>query len=266
MKQQKNKQYPTLKLSHISKNYDKCVAVDDISFETYQGEIVALLGPNGAGKSTLMNMISGYITPSSGTILVNNHSVENEDLVTKKDIGFLPEGAPLYTDMIVRNYLQYFIELKLNLGVKNNLSKKQINLIYATELDRIIKAANIVDVADKKIETLSKGYVRRVGFAASLIGQPPILLLDEPTDGLDPNQKRHMCELIKEMSTDKTIVISTHLLDEAQELASKIILINKGKIVAEGSVKNILAKAKAKSLDVAFKILTCAGSNDNERY
>ena len=255
MKQNKSTN-TALQVINVCKNYGNIRAVDDISFSAETKEIVALLGPNGAGKSTLMNMIAAYLSPTSGKIFVNGHSIEENDLLTKKDIGFLPEGSPLYADMTVKLFLKYFIELKLNLQETESLTKKQIQEQYNQEYERIVATAKIEQVCNQRIETLSKGYTRRVGFAASLIGNPPILLLDEPTDGLDPNQKEHMRNLIKQMSKTKTIIISTHLLDEAETLATKIILISKGKIKAEGTVKDILSQAKKKTLESAFKVLT----------
>lgn len=259
MKRSKKSLSSTLCLCDVIKKYDDITAVNSISFEAFEGDVIALLGPNGAGKSTLMNMISGYMAPLSGTILVKGIDVMKDDITTKKYIGFLPEGAPMYADMTVRLFLKYFIELKLNLAESDKLSKKQIAKIYDDELARIAKAAQIEGVLNQRIETLSKGFSRRVGFAASIIGNPPILLLDEPTDGLDPNQKEHIRYLIKEMGKDKTIIISTHLLDEAETIANRIILINKGRIVAQGAVGDILARAKTKTLDDAFKKLTKAG-------
>ncbi len=258
MTQTKNKQLPALFLQNVIKQFDKITAVNDISFSAYKGEIIALLGPNGAGKSTLMNMIAGYLSPTSGTISVNNHDVASDDLITKKDIGFLPEGAPMYADMTVKLFLEYIIELKLKTPDDCNLPVKEF---YKKELERIMDTAHINEVAEQKIETLSKGYLRRVGFAQSIIGNPPILLLDEPTDGLDPNQKEHMRKLIAEMGKDKTIVISTHLLDEAETIATRIILINKGTVAADGTLKEILTSAKKKTLEEAFKLLTQTGEN-----
>ena len=256
MKPSKSLSKSTIEIKNIVKTYDNIEAVKNVSFSTHVGEIIALLGPNGAGKSTLMNMIAGFLSPTKGEIFVNGNNVAEKDLLTKKEIGFLPEGAPMYADMTVKRFLQYFIELKLDID-EDNPSRKQI---YADELTRIEKTAKIENVSSQRIETLSKGYLRRVGFAASLIGNPPILLLDEPTDGLDPNQKEHMRQLITEMSKDKTILISTHLLDEAETLANRIILINKGRVVADGGLNDILSKAKKKTLAEAFKFLTNKGA------
>lgn len=251
MKQTKEKNVPTLILSNITKKFEKIVAVNSVSLTAHKGEVIALLGPNGAGKSTLMNMISGYLSPTDGTILVNGNDVASNDLITKKDIGFLPEGAPMYADMSVKLFLRYIIELKLSTAT-STLPKET----YQEELERIMHAAKIESVAEQRIETLSKGYLRRVGFAQSIIGNPPILLLDEPTDGLDPNQKEHIRSLITKMKKDKTIIISTHLLDEAETIATRIILINHGCIVADGTIKDILSLADKKTLEDAFKILT----------
>lgn len=264
MKQTNKNSLTSLKIVNLSKNYDSIKAVDNVSFETKSGEIIALLGPNGAGKSTLMNMIAGYLSPSKGSIFVNGRNIEKNGNLAKKDIGFLPEGAPMYADMSVELFLKYFIELKLNLEPSETLSKKQIKDFYQEEFLRIVEIAKIKDVIKQKIETLSKGFARRVGFAASLIGNPPILLLDEPTDGLDPNQKEHMRNIILELGKSKTILISTHLLDEAQSVATRIILINHGKIVISGTLKEILEKTKKKTLETAFKFLTQKGDASDE--
>lgn len=238
----------SLSIENVTKKFENITAVANLSFSTNKGEVIALLGPNGAGKSTLMNMIAGYLTPDAGRILVNNKDVAKDDLLTKSEIGFLPEGAPMYGDMTVQLFLKYLIELKTN--------KVNSQQFYKDELSRIMQIAKISDVSHQKIETLSKGYLRRVGFAQSIIGDPDILLLDEPTDGLDPNQKDHMRKLIKNMGENKTIIISTHLLDEAEAIANRIILINKGKIIIDGNLKKILLQTETSSLEDAFRNLT----------
>lgn len=250
------KKNPSLIIKNISKNYSNIVALDSVSFNADKGEIIALLGPNGAGKSTLMNIISGFLSPSDGNVFVNGNNVSSDDIKTKKDIGFLPEGAPMYADMTVELFLKYIIELKLNIKETEELTKQQIKKVYKEEFENIVKISRINNVLKQKIDTLSKGYLRRVGFAQSIIGKPSILLLDEPTDGLDPNQKEHMRKLIKEMGKNKTIIISTHLLEEAENIATRIILINNGKIVADGNLKNILKQTKTTALDDAFRLLT----------
>lgn len=235
----------TLCVKNLCKNFGSITAVDNLSFKTESGEIIAVLGPNGAGKSTLMNMITGFLTPSSGEINVLGFNVRENAVEAKKHIGFLPEGSPLYPDMSVRLFLNYMAELR-------GLDRKTKN----QRLPEIAEIAKIENILEQKIETLSKGYLRRVGFAQSIISDPEILLLDEPTDGLDPNQKDHMRSLITQMGQNKTILISTHLLEEAENIATRIILINKGKIIIDGTLKDILFKAETKTLDQAFKKLT----------
>ena len=235
----------TIEVSNLTKDFGEIVAVSDLSFKARSGEIIALLGPNGAGKSTLMNMITGYLAPTSGSIKVMEKDISGAPLEAKKLIGFLPEGSPLYPDMSVRSFLEYMAELR---GFSGNEKKQR--------LQEIARAANIADILSQKIETLSKGYLRRVGFAQSIISNPPILLLDEPTDGLDPNQKEHIRELITRMGRDKTIIISTHLLDEAETIANRIILMSKGQIKADGTLDSILFQKHAATLSDAFKNLT----------
>ncbi len=231
----------TLKISHLCKDYGTIKASDNISFETHSGEIVALLGPNGAGKSTLMNMISGYLAPTSGYISVLGKDISEAPLFAKENIGFLPEGSPLYPDISVKMFLNYMAELR-------NISKERIA--------EVINIANIKEIVNQRIETLSKGYQRRVGFAQSILNNPPLLLLDEPTDGLDPNQKDYIRKLIVDMSKNKTILISTHLLEEAETICNRIILLDKGKIKADGKLNDILKTAKVQTLADAFRNLT----------
>ena len=231
----------TVKITDLCKNYGNIAASDHINLTACQGDIIALLGPNGAGKSTLMNMVAGYLAPSSGSIEVLGKNIAQNALFAKANIGFLPEGAPLYPDISVKMFLSYMAELR-------GVSKQQ--MLEAAEI------ANITEVMNQKIETLSKGYSRRVGFAQSILSNPPILLLDEPTDGLDPNQKDYMRHLIAQMSKDKTIIISTHLLEEAETVCNRIVLLDKGKIRADGSLKEVLKAAKAKNLAEVFQQLT----------
>ncbi len=231
----------TLKISHLCKKYDAITASDDISFAAKRGEIIALLGPNGAGKSTLMNMISGYLAPTSGSIEVLGKKISDNALFAKESIGFLPEGSPLYPDISVKMFLNYMAELR-------GVTKERVA--------EVIEIANIKNIINQKIETLSKGYQRRVGFAQSILSNPPLLLLDEPTDGLDPNQKDYIRKLISAMAADKTIIISTHLLEEAETICSRIILLDKGRIKAAGKLDDILKKANADTLADAFRNLT----------
>lgn len=231
----------TLEIKDLCKNYGLIKASDHINLAAHKGDIIALLGPNGAGKSTLMNMIAGFLAPSSGQIFVMGKDIAQNALYAKQQIGFLPEGAPLYPDLSVKMFLQYMAELR-------GADKAQMQAAADT--------ANINEVMNQKIETLSKGYLRRVGFAQSILSNPPILLLDEPTDGLDPNQKTYMRGLIKQMAKDKTIIISTHLLEEAETVCNRIVLLDKGQIKADGTLKQVLKTAKADDLAAVFAKLT----------
>ena len=240
----------TIEVKNLCKNFDDLQAVSDISFSAEKGEIIALLGPNGAGKSTLMNMITGYLAPSDGEIFILGQNIKNHPLAAKTAIGFLSEGSPLYPDMTVAAFLNYMAELRGFFG-----KKKQ------RRLQEVCKISNIENVLAQRIETLSKGYLRRAGFAQSIISDPQILLLDEPTDGLDPNQKEHIRSLIRQMGQNKTIIISTHLLEEAENISTRIILINKGKIMADGSLQDVLQQTHSHSLENAFKKLTSWENN-----
>lgn len=231
----------TLEICALLKQYGDVCAVDMVSFNAQKGEIIALLGPNGAGKSTLLNMISGLLAPDSGIIKVCETEINTSPDIYKGNIGFLAEGAPMYGDMTVENFLSYMAALK---GVAHAQ-------VRAAE-----KLAQIEDVKNMRIENLSKGYKRRVGFAQSILSDPPLLLLDEPTDGLDPNQKEHIRRLIKAMGKNKTIIISTHLLDDVEEMCNRIMIMNQGKIVADGDKSEVLKIAHARSLATAFKKLT----------
>ncbi len=231
----------TINIQNLCKNYGKIRAADNINFTSSAGDIIALLGPNGAGKSTLMNMIAGYLAPDSGTIEILGKNIADNAMFAKENIGFLPEGAPLYADLSVKRFLCYMAELK-------NQKKEAVQ--------KVAEIANITDVMTQKLETLSKGYQRRVGFAQSILNNPPILLLDEPTDGLDPNQKDYIRKLIKQMSKDKTIVISTHLLEEAENVCTRIIVLDHGTIKADGTLATILKHTKTKNIAEAFRKLT----------
>lgn len=237
----------TLITENLIKDFDTLHAVDNISFQAHRGEIIALLGPNGAGKSTLMNMIAGYLAPTSGKITVMDCPVTDNCLFTKEQIGFLPEGSPLYPDMSVKSFLNYMAGLR---GLSGNAK--------SLRLQKVCTLARIENILEQRIETLSKGYRRRVGFAQSILSDPPLLLLDEPTDGLDPNQKDHIRQLICELGQTKTILISTHLLEEAETVCNRILLVNQGKIKADGTLNTILEQTHSTSLAEAFKKLTTA--------
>ncbi len=231
----------SIQVKNVTKDYGAIKAVNNLSFEAKKGEIIALLGPNGAGKSTLMNIITGFLAPTSGDVFVMGQNIKDAPIKSKEQIGFLPEGSPIYSDLSVREFLNYMRQLR-NLPIE--------------ALNNAIKTAKIEAVINQKVETLSKGYQRRVGFAQSILSNPPILLLDEPTDGLDPNQKHHIRELIQNMGQNKTIIISTHLLEEAQTICNRVLLINKGKIIADATAEKIINDNNCSCLEEAFRKLT----------
>lgn len=216
-----------IKIEHLVKNYGSNCAVDDISFEVGKGEIVGLLGPNGAGKSTTMNILTGYLSSTSGSVSVAGLDVLDNPLEAKKHIGYLPEQPPLYLDMTVEEYLIFNYELK---GCKLNRTK---------HLEEICEVVKIKDVYKRVIKNLSKGYRQRVGIAQALIGSPEVIIFDEPTVGLDPKQIIEVRNLLRNLGRDHTVILSTHILQEVQAVCDRIVIINKGKIVADEKTENI---------------------------
>ena len=216
-----------IKIEHLVKNYGNICAVDDISFSVEKGEIVGFLGPNGAGKSTTMNMLTGYLSSTTGSIRVADFEVLDNPRDAKKMIGYLPEQPPLYLDMTVEEYLSFCYELK-----ECKLDKK-------AHLAEICEVTKISDVSHRVIKNLSKGYRQRVGIAQALIGNPPVIIFDEPTVGLDPKQIIEIRNLIRTLGKDHTVILSTHILGEVQAVCDRIIIINKGKIVADERTENI---------------------------
>lgn len=216
-----------IKIEHLVKNYGANCAVDDISFEVKKGEIVGFLGPNGAGKSTTMNILTGYLSMSSGDVSIAGINVLDDPLEAKKHIGYLPEQPPLYMDMTVEEYLIFNYNLK---NCKLNRDK---------HLEEICEVVKIKDVYKKLIRNLSKGYKQRVGIAQALIGSPEVIIFDEPTVGLDPKQIIEVRNLIRTLGRDHTVILSTHILGEVQAVCDRIIIINKGKIVADEKTENI---------------------------
>lgn len=208
----------SISVSGISKFYGEQKALDDVNFSIRKGEIVGFLGPNGAGKSTLMKILTGYLAPSAGEASVNGHSVQENPIDAKKSIGYLPEHNSLYTEMYVREYLEF------------NASLYKID---KTRIEKVIQETGLTPEANKKIDQLSKGYRQRVGLANALLHDPEVLILDEPTTGLDPNQLVEIRELIKKTGQEKTIFLSTHIMREVEALCERVIIINKGKIVAD---------------------------------
>ena len=216
-----------IQIEHLVKNYGNICAVDDISFTVEKGEIVGFLGPNGAGKSTTMNMLTGYLSSTSGTIRIADYEVLENPREAKKLVGYLPEQPPLYADMTVAEYLSFCYDLK-----ECRLNKKE----HIREICEVVK---IEDVYNRVIKNLSKGYRQRVGIAQALIGNPEVIIFDEPTVGLDPKQIIEIRNLIRTLGRDHTVILSTHILGEVQAVCDRIIIVNKGKIVANERTENI---------------------------
>ena len=230
-----------LSVIDISKNFGDFTAINKLSFEVKVGDVMGVLGPNGAGKTTSMRVITGYLKSDSGNIIINNKDIEIDPIYTKSMIGYLPEGVPLYLDFSPYLYLDYVCQVR---NIKN--SKAAIK--------KVINDLQLEEVKDVPIETLSKGFKRRVGIAQALIHNPKLLILDEPTDGLDPLQKFEVRKLIKKLSKTKAIIISTHILDEVPEVCNKCLIINDGQKVFEGTPSQ-LKKKIGKSLDEKFRKL-----------
>lgn len=216
-----------IEVNHLIKRYGDKQAVNDISFKVGKGEILGFLGPNGAGKSTTMNMLTGYISSTSGQILINGADILEDPIAAKSNIGYLPEIPPLYVDMTVEGYLNFMYDLK-----KCKLSRK-------SHLKEICDLCKITNVKGRLIRNLSKGYKQRVGLAQALINNPPVLILDEPTVGLDPNQIIEIRTLIKKLGKNHTVILSSHILPEIQAVCDRIIIINKGVVAADGTADEI---------------------------
>ena len=222
-----------IKTEHLSKRYDSLVAVDDVSFQVAPGEVLGFLGPNGAGKTTTMRMLAGFVTPTAGRASICGHDIATDPLRAKASLGYLPEGAPTYGEMTVRRFLEFIADLRRLEGDRRR-----------ARLDYVIGRLQLSRVLDQTIETLSKGFRRRVGLAQAIMHDPPVLILDEPTDGLDPNQKHEVRTLINEMARDKIIVISTHILEEVDAVCSRAIIIARGRIVADDTPLALEAKSR----------------------
>lgn len=214
-------------VKHLTKKYGRTTAVDDISFRVKKGEVVGFLGPNGAGKTTTMNMITGYLSSTSGSIRICGHDILDEPLEVKKRIGYLPEQPPIYLDMTVEEYLRFVCRLK-----KCSLDEDE-------HIDELCEMVKLTDVRDRLIKNLSKGYRQRVGIAQALVGNPPVLILDEPTVGLDPSQIVEIRSLIKKLGKRHTIILSTHILSEVQIICDRVVVINQGKIVADSTTTKL---------------------------
>lgn len=215
----------SIEVDKVIKKYGTQVALNEVSFKIDSGEIVGFLGPNGAGKSTMMKIITTYIEPGSGMVYVNGFSIEKDDLEVKKSVGYLPEHNPLYLDFYVKEYLEFHAE---------------IHKIGTERIEEVINQVGLIDIKGKKIAQLSKGYRQRVGLAAALLHDPEVLILDEPTTGLDPNQLKDIRHLIKEIGKSKTILLSTHIMQEVEAMCDRVIIINKGNIVADKKLDELL--------------------------
>lgn len=225
-----------IEVKHLVKRYGSHAAVNDLTFTVESGKIVGFLGPNGAGKSTTMNMITGYIAPTEGTILVDGVDINDDPEKAKRNIGYLPEIPPLYPDLRVREYLQFVAELK-------KLSREE----RARQVQYIMGKTGTIDVSERLIRNLSKGYKQRVGLAAAMMGNPDILILDEPTVGLDPKQIIEMRDLIRELSQKHTILLSSHIMQEISAVCDEIIIINEGQMIAEDTPENLIKQMVEKN-------------------
>ena len=233
----------SIKVESLTKTYDKQKAVDAISFEAKPGKILGFLGPNGAGKSTTMKMLTSYLNPTSGQASICGFDTQKQSLDVRRLVGYLPENTPLYTDMYVKEFLAF---------VAATYSLKDIEGKVAQAIRRV----GLEEEQHKKIGMLSKGYKQRVGLAQAIIHNPQVLILDEPTSGLDPNQLTDIRRLIKELGKDKTVILSTHIMQEVEALCEQVVIINKGKIVADSNLTALKTKHQTDSLEEIFRSLT----------
>ncbi|MBQ7173779.1 MAG: ATP-binding cassette domain-containing protein [Clostridia bacterium] len=230
-----------IKVEHLVKNYGATNALSDVSFSVEKGEIVGFLGPNGAGKSTAMNILTGYLAPTSGSVSIDGLDIQKDPIAAKRKIGYLPEQPPLYPDLSVEEYLNFLYELK---GCKADREK---------HLREVAESARVYECRKKLIKTLSKGYKQRVGIAGALVGDPAVLVFDEPTVGLDPKQIIEIRNLIRGLGRSHTVILSTHILQEVQAVCDRILIINKGKLVADERTENI-ARMTARTRRFKLKI------------
>ncbi|MBI2439976.1 MAG: ABC transporter ATP-binding protein [Lentisphaerae bacterium] len=222
-----------LAVKHLQKSFGLIQAVRDVSFQVDRGEVLGLLGPNGAGKTTTMRMITGFLPPAAGTALIMGHDISAEPVQAKKQLGYLPENAPVYADMLVWNYLAFIAEIR---GFTGRAREERVR--------QTIESCRLTDVQHQAIGTLSKGYKQRVCLAQALLHDPPVLIMDEPTDGLDPNQKHIVRTMIRAMAARKAIVISTHILEEVEAICTRAIIIHNGAIVANGTPAELKTRSR----------------------
>ncbi len=234
-----------LEINAISKNFGDLCAVKDISFKAHAGEVLGLLGPNGAGKTTTMRIITGILEPTKGDASICGSSIKSDRLNAQKHFGYAPENAPLYEEMYVREFLNFVAGMR-------EIPKKDI----VEKINKVVSMCSLEEFEFQKIETLSKGQKRRVSLAQGLIHDPKVLILDEPTDGLDPNQKHDMRELIKELAKQKCILISTHILEEVDAVCNRCIIIGQGEKLFEGTPDELKAKSEKKRMQDVFRAIT----------
>ena len=234
-----------IRIENLTRQFGAFTAVDNLSFQVEPGEVLGFLGPNGAGKSTTMKMITGFLQPSSGVVDIFGYDMWRNPLPAKKMIGYLPEGAPSYGEMSVRNFLAFIADVR---GLRGEEKRRAIAV--AAE-----KAA-LLDVMTQMIDTLSKGYRRRVGIAQAILHDPRVLILDEPTDGLDPNQKHHVRGLIRSLSQEKLVIVSTHILEEVSAVCTRAMIIARGKILVDETPATLAARSETGRLDDVFRQLT----------
>jgi ABC-2 type transport system ATP-binding protein len=234
-----------IQVENLSRQFGDFVAVDNLSFSVKPGEVLGFLGPNGAGKSTTMKMLTGFLRPTSGRVMVFEHDMWQNPLPAKKMIGYLPEGAPSYGEMSVHGFLDFIAAVRGFSGAE----KKRV-------IDVAVEKAALGDVVLQTIETLSKGYRRRVGIAQAILHDPRVLILDEPTDGLDPNQKHHVRELIRNLSQEKLVIVSTHILEEVSAVCTRAMIIARGKLLVDDTPAALAARSDIGKLDDVFRAIT----------
>ncbi len=234
-----------IEVQNLAKTYGAKRAVAGVSFTVQRGDILGFLGPNGAGKSTTMRMITGFIRPTAGTAFIDGLDVTRDPVAVKRKIGYLPESAPAYGEMTVHEFLTFIAECRGFRGAQRQ-----------APVDRAISLTHLDGVRHQSIETLSKGFKQRVSFAQALLHDPPILILDEPTDGLDPNQKNEVRALIRQMAAEKAVILSTHILEEVDAICTRIILISQGKVVVDETPAAFRARQPGARLDEIFRSLT----------
>ena len=222
-----------IEIKNLTKRFAHHTAVDGLSFQVQQGEVLGFLGPNGAGKSTTMKMLTGFLAPTSGTASILGFDIQSDTLKAQQQIGYLPEGAPCYGDMTVRGFLEFIAEVRGYRGAE----KKQ-------RVQRAVEQVELDKVLEQSIETLSKGFKRRVGLAQAILHDPRVLILDEPTDGLDPNQKHEVRTLIRELARERTVLLSTHILEEVEAVCSRAMIVARGKVLADNTPAELLARSR----------------------